>query len=101
MERQKVLNLLNEVSDSKFVSRNWNLVNDQSDANCSVGNEIIYSTEVLKSNLCDYINTYILVRGDVTIVWHHVTETAFKNCAPAIKFISKIDRSTMTLKIWV
>ena len=35
--------------------------------NCNVGNEIIYTTEVLKSNLCDYNDTYILVRGDITV----------------------------------
>ena len=41
MEHQKISNLLNEVSDSKFVTRNWNIVNDQSNANYGVGNEII------------------------------------------------------------
>ena len=54
MEHQKILNLLNEANDSKFVKRKWNIVNDQSNANHGVGNEIIYNTEVLKSNLCDY-----------------------------------------------
>ena len=41
MEHQKVLNSLNEVSDSKFVTRNWNTVNEQSNANYSAGNEIM------------------------------------------------------------
>ena len=27
MEHQKVLNLLNEASDSKFVTRKWNTIN--------------------------------------------------------------------------
>ena len=27
MEHQKILNLLNKGSDSKFVARNWNIVN--------------------------------------------------------------------------
>ena len=30
MEPQKILNLLNEVNDSKFVTRKWNIFNDQS-----------------------------------------------------------------------
>ena len=51
MDNQKILNLLNEVNDSKFATRNWNIVNDQSNVNYSVGNQIIYITEVLKSNL--------------------------------------------------
>ena len=54
MEHQKILNLLNEANDFKFVKRKWNIVNDHSNANYGVGNEIIYNTEVLKSNLCDY-----------------------------------------------
>ena len=53
-EYQKILNLLNEASDSKFVTRKWNLVNHQSNANYDLRNEIIYNTEVLESNLCDY-----------------------------------------------
>ena len=32
-----------------------------------VGNEIIYNTEVSKSNLCDYNDAHILVRGGITV----------------------------------
>ena len=53
MEHQKLLNLLNEESDSKSVIRKRDIVNNKSNANYDVGNEIIYNTEVLKSNLCD------------------------------------------------
>ena len=63
MEHKKILNLLNESNDSKFVTRKWNIVNDNSNANYGVGNEITYNTEVSKSNLCDYNDTYISVRG--------------------------------------
>ena len=52
MEYQKISNLLNETIDSKFVTRKWNIFNHQSNANYEVGKEIIYNTEVLKSNLC-------------------------------------------------
>ena len=37
---------MNEASDSKSVTRNWNIVNDQWNVNYSVGNKITYSTEV-------------------------------------------------------
>ena len=30
MEHQKILNVLNESGGSRFVTRNWNIVNDQS-----------------------------------------------------------------------
>ena len=41
MEHQKMLNLLNEASNYKFVTRKWKIANDQSNANYDVGNEII------------------------------------------------------------
>ena len=67
MEHQKIMNLLNEANNSKFVIRKWNLVNDNSNANYGAGNEINYNTEVLKSSLCDYKNGFILVRGNITV----------------------------------
>ena len=57
------MNLLN---DAKFVNRKWNTVNDQSNANYDTGNEIIYNTEALKSNLCDCSNAYILLKGNTS-----------------------------------
>ena len=33
MEHQKILNVFNEVNDSKFVTRKWNIVNDNSKSN--------------------------------------------------------------------
>ena len=53
MEHQKMLNWLNQANNSKFVTRKWNIVNDNSKANYEAGNEIIYNTEVFKSNHCD------------------------------------------------
>ena len=56
MEHQKILNLLNEASNSKFVTRKWNIVHDNSKTNYNATNEITYNTEILKSNLYDYKN---------------------------------------------
>ena len=47
MKHQKILNLLNEASNSKFGTRKWNIVNDQSNANYDVENGMIYNTKVL------------------------------------------------------
>ena len=81
------MNLLNE-----SVTRNLNIVNDQSNMNYSLGIEIICCTEVLKSNLCDYNDVYILARGDSTIIGHDVTHkiwTTFTKC------ITKVDGTTV------
>ena len=79
------LNLLHDTSDSKFVTRKWNIVNDQSNANYDEGNEIIYNLEVLKSNHYDYNEAYNLVRGDIIATgYNNPAPVAFKNCAPFI-----------------
>ena len=57
--------------------------------------EIPCSIEVLKSSLCDYNDAYISVRGDITIIGHHVTQVAFKSCAPFKKYITQIDKQMM------
>ena len=54
--------MLNKANDYKFVTRKWSIASDESNANQCVGKEILYSTEVLISNLCDYNDAYILVR---------------------------------------
>ena len=91
----KNIKLLNEVNDSKFVTRKWNIVNDNSEANYYAGNEIIYDTKVLKSNRCDYNDPYILVKGDITVTVAPQTQVSFKNCAPFTKCITKIDGTTI------
>ena len=95
MEQQKILNLLNEANDSKFVTRKWNIVNDNSKSNYDATNEITYNTEILESNLRDYNDAYILVRDDVTFIAASATQVAFKNCAPFSKCIPKIDEATI------
>ena len=101
MEHQKILNLMNEANDSKFVTRKWSIVNDNSKSNYGAGNEISYNTEVLKYNLCDYNDAYIsILRGDITVKAAPATQVAFKNCAPFTKCITKfIKQQSMMLKI--
>ena len=80
------------------MTRKWNIFNDQSNANYEVGNEIIYNTEVLKSNLCHYNDTYIFAEGDITTVGRNLaTEVAFKNCAPFTKCIAIHDVEDLEL----
>ena len=54
MEHQKIWNLLNEEYNTKLITRKWNVVNDAT-------NENTYNTDILKSNLCDYNDSYIFL----------------------------------------
>ena len=67
----------------------------QLNVNYDVEKEIIYNTEVPKSNLCDYNYDYNLVRGNITIIGHQARQALFKNYAPFIKCITKIDGTTI------
>ena len=73
------------------MTRKWNIVNDNSKANYDVANEITYNTEVLKSSLCDYNSTYILVRGNIAIKGLQATQAAFQNCTSITKCVTKVD----------
>ena len=105
MEYQKVANLLNNESNepSKFRTRNWVEVNDQSRGTYT-GNNIKFKTTMLRSNLCDHADAYILVKETITITSAGNNDgvkrldernkgVIFKNCAPFTKCISRINNT--------
>ena len=51
---------------SKFKTRNWVEINDESRGTYT-SNDIKFKTTMLRSNLCDYADAYILVNGRITI----------------------------------
>ena len=63
MEFQKIINLLN----IRFVTKKWIKVHYQSRKdNYNVNKEIRIKTPMLRSDLCDYSNAYIVVEGKIT-----------------------------------
>ena len=52
---------------SKFRTKNWVEINDESRGTYNVNSQIKYKTTMLKSSLCDYSDAYILVKGKITI----------------------------------
>ena len=76
------------------MTRKWNIVNDNSNSNYAAANKITYNTEILKSDLCDYNDAYILVTGDITVTAAPATQEAFKNYAPFTKCITRIKGTT-------
>ena len=70
MEYQKIANLIDRESSSepsKFKTKNWFEINDESRGAYNVNSEIKFKTTMLKFSLCDYSDAYILVRGKITI----------------------------------
>ena len=85
MEFKKITNFLDITSDnkdlSKFVTKKWIEVYDQSQENYNTNKEIRIKTSMLRSDLCDFSDPYIIAKGTITIVR--------PNTAPLINCISK------------
>ena len=95
METQKIVNLLGDADNesSKFATRKWYVINDQNNTDYGEGNEdsttVKFETKVIKSNLCDYSDAYILVTGDITATGGEAnTKIEFKNCATFTKWVT-------------
>ena len=96
MENQKIINLLDKIdTDSKHVTtEKWYIINDENSTNYGVNKDtaannpdtIKYDTRVLKPNLCDYAEAYILIDGTVRATNAvNATRLALKNSAPFTK----------------
>ena len=97
MEYQKIANLLDTESNqpSKCRTRNWVEINDEPRGTYT-SNDIKFETTMLRSNLCDYADAYILVKGTTAITGDGDHDAAkqldetnkgviFKNYAPFTK----------------
>ena len=77
-----------------FVNKKWIEVYDQSEGNFNVNKEIRIKASMLRSDLCDFSDAYIVVKGTITVVRPNNAKrnkaTAFKNNALFINCISKI-----------
>ena len=93
MENQKIINLLNkdDIDLKHFATKKWYIINDEINTNKDTGannpDTIKYDTRVLKPNLCDYADAYILVDGTIRAEAANAangaaTRLALKNCAP-------------------
>ena len=96
METQKITNFLGNAHNEslKFATRKWYFINDQNNTDYGDGVEtrnLKFETKVIKSNLCDYSDAYILVTGDITARGGDANvKVAFKDCAPFTKCVTHI-----------
>ena len=100
MKFQKIVNLLDTTSDDndlpRFATKKWIQVYDQSEKKkYYVNKEIRIKTLLLRSDLWDYSDAYIVVKGTITVTGSDNAKrnksVAFKNNAPFINCIPKIN----------
>ena len=79
MEYQKIANLLDSAPNQpfKFRTRNWVEINDESKESYKPGSNINFKTTMVRSNLCDYADAYILVKGTITILEQEMKEISW------------------------
>ena len=103
MEYQKVINLLDNASNepSKFRTKNWVEISDESRGTYNTNTRIKSKTTMLKSSLCNY-SVNILVKGKITVnntaaadadANNTNKKVIFKNCASFTECISRINNT--------
>ena len=82
MEFQKITNFLDISSDNKdlpkFVTKKWVEVYDQSGRNDDVNKEIRIKISMLRSDLCDFSDAYIIVMGNIIVTKKRFTASHFE-----------------------
>ena len=100
MEYQKIANLIDDNTlnqPSKFRTRNWIEINDESRGVYNVNSQIKFKTKMVKSSLCDYSDAYILVISINNTAAQDAAanntnkKVIFKNCAPFTNCINEIN----------
>ena len=65
MDSGAVLNISNQLS--KFRTKSWVEINDESKVTYPVNRKINLKTSMLRSSLSDYSDAYILVKGNLPV----------------------------------
>ena len=95
MEFQKITSFLDTTPDDKdlprFVTTKWIEVYDKSEQTYDLNKKIRIKTSMLRTDLCDYSDRYILVKGNIIVINPDDAErnkaAAFKNNATFINCI--------------
>ena len=69
MEYKKISYLIDDASNQPYKSRtnDWVEINDESRGTYNVNSQVKFKTTMISSNLCDYSDSYILVKGTITV----------------------------------
>ena len=98
MEFNKINNLLGQEHDEvpRFITKKWIEVQSQSGNNYNTSKPIRFKTSMLRSDLCDYSDAYVWVKGTITVTnpnnnANFDRRLTLKNNPPFISRVSKIN----------
>ena len=101
IEYQKIKNLLGNIPDKvpRFITKKWIEVHNQSGGTHNINKQIRFKTSMLRSDLCGYSDTYIVVKGKIIVTNPdndaYDKKIAFKNNAPFTSCILKINNTNI------
>ena len=89
---------------TKFRTKNWVEIKDNAGGTYNTNSQIKFKNSAIKSSLCDYSDSYILVSETITVTRHGDNDNAkwadetnkeliFKTCAPFTDCISDINNT--------
>ena len=99
MESQNITNLLHTTFDNvpRFITKKWIKVHDQSgraEDRQKVSKQIRFKTSMLRSDLCNYSDAYIVVKADIIVTDPNNNvydkKVAFKIMHPLIAAFQKL-----------
>ena len=99
MEYQRTTNLLGNASNKvpRFITIKWIKLHDQSGETYNTNKQIRFKTSMLRSDLCDYSDAYIVAKGKITVTNPNNNaydkKLALKSNAPFLSCISKINNT--------
>ena len=102
MEHQKITSLLGTTSGNapRFITKKCIEVHDQlvnAEDRYKLSKQIRFKTSVLRSDLCDLSDAYIVVKETITVTNPdnnaYDKKLAFKNKAPFVSCISKVNNT--------
>ena len=99
MKYQKITNLLGNIPDkvTRFITKEWIEVHDQSGETYNTNKQTRFKTSMLRSDLCDFSDAYIVFKGIVTVSADETDrdkmnrQVILKDNTPFISCISKIN----------
>ena len=98
MEYQKIINLLsNNISHQvlRFVTKKWLEIHDESGGTYNINKEIKFKKPMLRTDLCDYTEAYIVVTGEISVTNPNNNaydkKLALKNNTPFFSCILKLN----------
>ena len=99
MEYEKITSLLGKTSDKvpRFITKKWIEVHDKSGGTYNTNKQIRFKTSMLRSDLCDYSDAYIVLKGKITVTNPdnnaYDKKLSLRNNAPFLSCISKINNT--------